>query len=474
MFKNFEDSDAYKEELKKSPEQNKSKETVAEKPENASLDDNKKREKEKKELIEASAKERQNSADAIKKVGEHYGLNVEKSVEEVSNQAEVIRESKPPENSADTNTKKNDQEVAPEGTESEAQEKPTPLKSQYDIAIEKLAEMDKKEKAAKEAEDAKKKELKEQEKAAREESDKKNKESAPLKSTSDVVKEKLSEMDKKEKAAKEAEDAKKKGSENQEKPAPLRSTIDIAMEKADKIVEKYNEKLSNKVKEAGSFEELQSVIGEAGEIKSAYDNKTVFNAEDIKERMDDLRKNLKTMENKLNNPKFLMYAKEYGIREKMIDLLKKELDESKRKEDMDKKPENLKKWKEEHPENYEKMKKGYEYLSEKDLDKKGKTEDSKDKDLSKEKPGEAEKKAAEKILEFETSITKSNSVAELSEVVKNFKEPIQGSEVTFTPEEVSSDIIKVGNGELGLNYITRSFGLRKKVEEIIRANGFSE
>jgi hypothetical protein len=93
-------------------------------------------------------------------------------------------------------------------------------------------------------------------------------------------------------------------------------------------LESEKESLSfvEKVNKVENFQDLDVVLGELGEIRSTHDGQTIFSAEDMRVRINDLRENIDQLKEEINDPEFLAYAKEYGIDKKIIELLKKEMD----------------------------------------------------------------------------------------------------------------------------------------------------
>jgi hypothetical protein len=97
---------------------------------------------------------------------------------------------------------------------------------------------------------------------------------------------------------------------------------------ADSQKEEY---FSNKIKGARSFEDLEAINKEMGSIKSTFDNETIFDAEGMKARIDDIRRvysklGKEAFDDALKLGGFLEYAKQYGLGDKIIELLGKELE----------------------------------------------------------------------------------------------------------------------------------------------------
>lgn len=90
--------------------------------------------------------------------------------------------------------------------------------------------------------------------------------------------------------------------------------------------EKENLSFAEKIKKVENFKDLDLVLGELGEIKSSHDGEAIFNAQDMRLRINDLRENADHLKEELKDPEFLAYAREYGIDQKIIELLKKEID----------------------------------------------------------------------------------------------------------------------------------------------------
>lgn len=75
----------------------------------------------------------------------------------------------------------------------------------------------------------------------------------------------------------------------------------------------------------------------------------------------------------------------------------------------------------------------------------------------------------QKQEQIEEGIRNANNFNELLEIIEKFG-GLQGPQDFYKPEELKLIINKVQNGELALTYITRTSGLRMKVEELINNN----
>jgi hypothetical protein len=193
----------------------------------------------------------------------------------------------------------------------------------------------------------------------------------PIKSQKDIMNERLKKMG--------MEEVKDRPEGEVEEAKPLRSSKDIAMEKADRIMaeskakesdaekikalqEKLGVDLSQSVEkkqeEAGSFsekvetkepgkeigelmkncqsiEELYAVLkNEKDGITNTYDNVSKFSADEMIERLEEVRqsslKDPQRLKQEMENPDFLKYAQHMGLKENFLNLLDKEIESSKK------------------------------------------------------------------------------------------------------------------------------------------------
>jgi len=90
--------------------------------------------------------------------------------------------------------------------------------------------------------------------------------------------------------------------------------------------------LAKEIAGAQNYEELYAAFQKGSEFTSSYDNKTKFSGQDMIDRVEDLRnvmsKNVGSMQKNFDDPSFLSYANEHGAKDKIIELLKKDMENS--------------------------------------------------------------------------------------------------------------------------------------------------
>ncbi len=112
--------------------------------------------------------------------------------------------------------------------------------------------------------------------------------------------------------------------------------------------ESKNYTLANEISKVDNFEDLYKVFEKIGEVKSTYNYNRKFSAQEMIEKMEELRmsirknkENRELMKKSLESATFLQYAKAFGIRDKVIDLLKKEINTGEIKREIRKNTEEM-------------------------------------------------------------------------------------------------------------------------------------